>query len=284
MKNSIVRSTVVFVMAAFVIVGFGGASIVGPLPLDLTTRQFIADPAGTNTLNELAHLGLLKNLQEKAIEELLTYQNTSGKSLAEVLHDRKWLQKLGIVGSTYKATWYAANPFDLLPVDLQISIRKTQTPFYNRAHIKKWLKAVHAPDRWKTALDLALIETTPINLWRASRGERPYAKNGQYLQPIVVEKATGAFEVRDGHIATDPRIIPTNTKLLLVVRINGQERIIKVKATDIGEAIKGRHVDLPIAIKPRYTRNHSIVFPGEYIRNPEVLILFPGKVSRGQKA
>jgi hypothetical protein len=172
-----------------------------------------------------------------------------------------------------------------LPVDLQIAIRRHETPFMTRGDIYKWLQKKNAPWRWSEALDLALIETTPENLWRASRGQRPYAKNGQYLQPIVVEKEKGIFEVRDGHIATDPRVIPTNSRVWILVRIDGQERILRVKATDIGPAIKGRHVDLPIAIRPRYGKSHAIQFPGDHIRNPTILILSPAKrFNRDRKA
>ncbi len=271
-------------MAAFLIVSFGGASIVGPLPADVA-RPVQVDQLGTQSVRDLQRLGLLSSLSQESVEELLSYQSQSGKSLAQILHDPKWVQRLGLSADTFKATWYAANPYDLLPIDLQTAIRQTQQPFESRRHINKWLKAMNAPERWKDAIDLALIETTPINLWRASRGQKPYAKNGQYLQPIVVEKESGVFDVRDGHIATDPRYIPTNSRVILLVRINGQDRILRVKAADIGEAIKGQHVDLPIAIKPRYGKNHSIRFPGEYIRNPTVIILTPSrKVSRGRTA
>src|SRR4051812_20880866 len=102
MKNSIVRSTAVFMMAAFVIVGFGGASIVGPLPMVPAARQFVADPAGTNTLKELAHLGLLQRAPESVVEDLLAYESASGKSLAQILREREWLQRLGLSGSTFK--------------------------------------------------------------------------------------------------------------------------------------------------------------------------------------
>ncbi len=275
----------VFVFAAFLIVSFGGASIVGPLPIDATSRPVIQDPVGTRTLKDLAHLGLLQRGSQADIEALLTYQSQSGKSLAQILREPIWLQRFGLGANTFRATWYAANPYDLLPVDLQIAIRKTQKPFQSRAHINKWLVAINAPHRWIESIDLALIETTPINLWRASRGKKPFAKNGQYLQPIVVEKDRGIYEVKDGHIATDPSIIPTNSHVLLLVKVNNDYHVIRVKASDIGGGIKGHHVDLPISIKPRYTKDHAIQFPGRYIGNPNVLILMPQKkVSPNQKA
>jgi 3D (Asp-Asp-Asp) domain-containing protein len=253
--------------------------------VETAARHLVVDPIATNTVKDMARLGLLQRASQSDIEELLTYQGESGKSLAQILREPVWLQRLGLSADSFKATWYAANPYDLLPVDLQIAIRKTQKPFESRTHINKWLAAINAPARWVQAVDLALIETTPINLWRASRGQKPFAKNGQYLQPIVVEKERGIYEVRDGHIATDPSIIPTNSHVLLSVKVNGKYHLIKVKASDIGEGIKGHHVDLPIAVKPRYTKNHAIQFPGKYIGNPNVLILVPQKkVSRGQKA
>lgn len=282
--NFIIRRTAMFVTAGFLIVGLGGASIVGPVPMT-ASRHFVIDPVGTQLVRELSRVGLLRQLSQDQVEELLTSHQQSKKPLAEILRQPKWLQRLGLSASTYKATWYASNPFELLPVDLQISIRRTQRPFKNRTELNQWLDVRHAPVRWRKAIDLALIETTVENLWRASRGKRPYAKNGQYLQPIVVEKSKGVFDVQDGHIATDPAFIPTNSRVLILVKINGQERILRVKAADIGAAIKGKHVDLPISIQPRYGKNHAIQFPGDYIRNPEVLILSPsGKVSRDRKA
>jgi len=280
-----IRSFAVFITAGL-IVGFGGASIVEPLPLPLDmSRHLTMDPIGTQTVKDMARVGLLRQLSQASVEELLSYQVQSGKSLSEILREPKWLKRLGLSASRFKATWYASNPFDLLPVDLQIALRRTSKPFKTRPQIAQWLRSKKAPARWVKAVDLALVETTPENLWRASRGKKPYAKNGQYLQPIVIEKEPGNFDVRDGHIATDPRVIPTNSRILILVRINGQERILRVKATDIGEAIKGRHVDLPIAIRPRYGKTHSIEFPSDYIHNPSVLILSPSrKVNLDRKA
>lgn len=271
-------------MAAFLIVGLGGASIVGPT-FDLPVRRIVIDPLASQTLKDLIRVGLLPKTSQASLDELLTYQSSSGKSLAAILREPIWLERLSLTANTFKATWYASNPFELLPTDLQFAIRKSKNPFESRSQIKRWLQNSKAPQRWVDAMNKALIETTPENLWRASRGKRPYAKNGQYLQPIVVEKSDGQFETFDGHIATDPNIIPTNSRVLILVRINGKERILKVKATDIGQAIKGRHVDLPISLRPRPSKNHAFLFPGKYIRNPTIVILSPAKkVSRDRKA
>ena len=78
--------------------------------------------------------------------------------------------------------------------------------------------------------------------------DRSNDKDG--LEPIVIDHGKGRIEVRDGHIATDPRYIPTNSELVLLVRIQGEVRVLKVKATDIGGAVKGMHVDLPIQVGP----------------------------------
>jgi hypothetical protein len=89
----------------------------------------------------------------------------------------------------------------------------------------------------------------------------------------VIDRGNGSFEVRDGHIATDPRVIPTNAEVLLLVKINGEDRVLKVKATDIGGAIKGHHVDLPIELSPGATRTlPHVIFP-HALRNPSVQIL-----------
>lgn len=283
-NDLITRAVIGIFTAAFLVVSFGGASVVTPLLLPV--RPYTLDSNATGTLREMAHLGLLSQMQQNTLEDLLAYQSKTGKSLAQILRNPVWAARLGLTSESYKATWYAANPFDLLPPDLQRAIRKTTIPFETRKQVKQWCQKHNAPSAWVRMLNSALIETTPINLWRASRGMKPYAKNGQYLEPIVIEKGRGQFEVRDGHIATDPRIIPTNSRVLLLVRINGQEKIIRAKATDIGEAIRGRHVDLPITIKSNsINQRHSILFPSAYIRNPRVIIFSPAKqVNRGRKA
>jgi hypothetical protein len=164
-------------------------------------------------------------------------------------------------------------------------IRQRKEPFQSRAHVWEWCRARNLPARWREALHVALIETTPLNLWRASQGKRPYAKNGQYIEPIVVDHGHGDIEIKDGHIATDPKVIPTNTNLILLVRIKGEYKLVRVKAADIGAAVRGRHVDLPIQMSiPKKPFPHFRL-PKEYISNPTVHILTPiPRVNRGQKA
>ncbi len=268
-------------MAGFLVVSLGGASIVGPIFPAAPLRTFLPDKDATQQLQQLRHLGFLARLNEEQTEDLLTELSVNHASLGRLLAHPEWQKRLGFSAQTFRATWYASNPFDLLPLDLQIAIKRSKQPFRTTAEIKMWCKSQHAPDRWMVAFNKALVETTPINLWRASRGKKPYAKNGQYLQPIVVEKNAGVFDVIDGgHIATDPRIIPTNTKLWLLVQIQGQERLIRVKATDIGGAIRGQHVDLPVSLKSHATaREHGFYFPNKRLRNPTVVLFIPKKSS-----
>ena len=271
------RSFVWFLMAGFFVVGFGGASILGPSMMEDMTRLRV-DHAATQTLGELHDLGLLRAPSQSVLEELLTYQRKKNKSLAQVLRDPTWTQKLGLSSFEFKATWYAANPYVLLPSDLQQAIRETKKPFQTRREVERWCRVRKAPKAWVNALKVALVETTPVNLWRASQGKRPIAQNGHYLEPIVIERGEGDYEVRDGHIATDPRVIPTNTTLFIVVNVHGKDRLIKVKAADIGEAIKGKHVDLPIQFRPKSGAALPYIrFPSKYIGNATIRILMPAK-------
>lgn len=282
--NWYLRSLLWFVLTGTLLMGLGGASIVnptGPVP----ARTLRIDSQATHFLQELYELGVLDHASESEVENLLIYRRETGKSLAEILREPGWAERLGFASTRFKATWYAANPYDLLPVELRKAIRKHEKPFRSRRQINTWLKSIQAPESWYRAIKVALVETTAINLWRASRGMRPYAKNGQLLEPIVVEKDKGVYEVRHGHIATDPRVVPTNSEVLLLVRVDGEEKLLRVKASDVGQAIKGRHVDLPIYIKPGSQIGLPYIrFPKEYIRNPTVQILRPlSKANRGQK-
>lgn len=266
------RGAVWFLAAGLSLVSLVGAPLVHSfIPLDTLYNAQLR-----NTKEELFNLGLGQTLEKEAIADLVEYRRVTGKNLAQVLKEQAWSNKLGLSAGAFKATWYISNPFDLLPKDLQAAIRAQKTPFKSRAQVWDWCRARRAPNTWKKALKAALVETTPYNLWRASRGQKPYAKNGEFLQPIVVEKGQNVLEVRHGHIATDPRIIPTGTTVFLVVKINGQERILKVKAADIGGGIKGRHVDLPITLNPA---NKGILpdvrLPRSQIGNPTVQILIP---------
>jgi hypothetical protein len=271
----------VSVVAGFLVVSLGGASIVGPIFPAAPARVLAPDTVATQQLQQLRHLGFLSRLNEEDTEHLLTQLDSGHVNLGRLLARPEWQKRLGFSAQTFKATWYAANPFDLLPIDLQIAIKRSKQPFRTSKDIKLWCKSHNAPARWVDAFNKALVETTAVNLWRASRGKRPYAKNGQYLQPIVVEKTPGVFDMVDGgHIATDPRVIPTNTKLWLLVQVEGQERLIRVKATDIGGAIRGKHVDLPVALKSHATgHEHGFYFPNQHLHNPTVVLFIPKKSS-----
>ena len=278
------RSFIWFVGAAgCFVVHLIGAPIVGswiPDNLSWTGRM---DPVQHATLKQMERLGILEIASPKAVSEAIDYQRRTGKTLARILREPGWSERLGLSAETFKATWYIANPFDILPGDLQQAIRDREIPFRSRTHVWQWCRQNNVPQRWREALYLALIETTPINLWRASRGKRPYTKSGAFLEPIVVDHGSGRMEVRDGHIATDPRIIPTNEDVLLIMKIEGKERILKVRAADIGAAIKGHHVDLPIHVGPETERLPFTRLPAGQIRNPVVRILRTNRANPNQK-
>jgi len=285
--NFTMRKETWLISFAAIVLGFGlvGASFVGAPPL-IGHENLRPDQAATQTLKELNRLGLLRQAPQSSIEQLLTHQRRTGKTLPQLLREPFWVNVLGLSANKFKATWYAANPYDMLPRDLQSAIRQAKEPFRGRGDLEKMVQDLGGPEYWRAAINFALIETTASNLWRAARGLRPFTKNGQFLEPIVVEKGGGVYDVREGHIATDPSEIPTNTWVLMLVRIGGKDRLLRVKATDIGQAIRGRHVDLPIHIRPKPLADPSapIRFPKEYIRNASVIIFLPNKVNRGQKA
>lgn len=279
------RTLLWFVLSGFMLAGFGVASIVD------TTELTVAPPLkwdanASQILMELDDLGLLKSLSQTSLEKLLDHQKKTGQSLAKILGDSMWQKELGLSAQKFKSTWYAANPYVLLPRDLQKAIKDKTIPMTSPQRIYEWCRVKKAPKVWVKALKTALRETTPANLLRASQGHRPFAKNGQLLEPIVIEKGRGQFEVRGGHIATDPRIIATNSKVVMLIRINGKDRLLRVKASDIGGAIRGYHVDLPIQFKDgaEVKQFPNISFPREYIGNPTVTILTTKKLNRGRKA
>ena len=260
-------------LAFFFMLSLAGTPIISawiPIEYYWTPQR---DQLIVETRSELARLGILQLADDQTVHDLLTYQRKTGLSLGQILHDGEWAERLGFTSDTYKATWYMSNPFDVLPQDIQAAIKRKEIPFHSRTHVWEWCRMNKVPRRWRKSLYAALIETTPINLWRASRGQRPYAKNGQFLEPIVIDHGQGNIEVRDGHIATDPRFIPTNSEVLLLVRIQGKDRILRVKATDIGGAIKGKHVDLPIHVGPDAKPLPDTRLPKQHIRNPTVRIL-----------
>lgn len=238
-----------------------------------------------STLRDLERLGLTQNVPEEILSDLLQYQLNNGLTLGQILRESEWCNKLGLRTEPFKATWYIANPFDLLTPGLQEAIRKRPEPFKSRAHLWQWCRSQNISKAGRQALWAALIETTPVNLWRAAKGLRPYTKSGAYLEPIVIDQGRGHVRIRDGHMATDPRVIPTGSKRLILLQINGIDYVVKVKAADVGAAVRGRHVDLPIYLNPSRSPLPETRLPHEYIRNPTVLILTPIKsINRGRKA
>jgi len=283
-KHPYIRVFVWFILTGFLLAGFGVASIVDTSTLNVAP-PLKWDAHASQLLIDLENLGMLRTASQSAIEKLLSHQKKTGHSLARMLKDPTWQQELGFSSHRFKSTWYASNPYDLLPADLKLAIKQKKIPLKSPNQIKEWCKINKAPKLWAQALKTALRETTPANLVRAAQGQRPFAKNGQLLEPVVIEKGKGSFEVKSGHIATDPTIIPTNSDVIMIIKLNGKEQLLRVKATDIGGAVRGYHVDLPIQFQPRTGSTHSphIYFPKEYIGNPSVLILRREKSSRGQK-
>ncbi len=226
-----------------------------------------------NTASELKRLEILDTLSEHDLTELAHYQDTYHVTLPNVFKDPYWVNRLGLTSRKFRATWYISNPYDLLPKGLKTALQHKSKPFHKQAQVWQWCKEQKFPPSWREALKAALIETTPENLWRAARGRKPYAKNGKYLQPIVIEHEPGMLEVKDGHIATDPRVISLNSEVILLVRINGADQILRVTAADIGGRVKGYHVDLPIKMHPGGRSISNAKLPAEKIRNANVEIL-----------
>src|SRR5688572_26424607 len=108
--NRYIRSFVWFILTGFCLASFGGASILSPSVLE-GTKPLRLNPDASGTLKELHRLGLLTKASQPTVEGLLAYQLETGKSLAEILQESRWLQSLGFAAHQYKATWYAANPF-----------------------------------------------------------------------------------------------------------------------------------------------------------------------------
>lgn len=258
------KSIVWFLGAGFFIVSVVAGSMLGPWSLDHKKPR--------NVVEELERLDLLSKIPNNVLDDLIDYQSQSGRSLAQILAEPYWRKRLGFAADSFKSTWYMSNPYELLPSDLQSAIRKRPTPFASSSHLWEWCRENQAPQAWKEALNQALIETTATNLWRAGQGQRSYATNGEFIEPIVIDHGSGRLEVRDGHIATDPRVIPTNSTVYLLVKIDGEERILKVKAADTGCAIKGKHVDLPIHLSTQNKILPKTLFP-KAVSNPSVTIL-----------
>jgi 3D (Asp-Asp-Asp) domain-containing protein len=276
-----------FYFRSFLWAAGAGLFLVSLVTGSMVSSRSESDRRARDVVHELHRLELLTQLSPKTVTDLIDYQWHSGKTLAEILRDPVWCTRLGLSGDEFKATWYMSNPYDLLPADLQHAIKQHPEPFPSKKHLMQWCHATKAPHVWRQAIDLALIETTARNLWRASQGLGSYAKNGEFIEPIVIDHGNNRLEVRDGHIATDPSVIPTNSMVLLVVKINGEDRVLRVKASDIGSAIRGRHVDLPIHLSQDAGKMPYTLFPKE-VSNMTVKILMPiqvmARANPGQKA
>lgn len=86
-------------------------------------------------------------------------------------------------------------------------------------------------------------------------------------------------------MATDPRVIPTGSDRFVLLQIGGVDYVLKVRAADVGAAVKGKHVDLPIQVYPEALKLPGTRLPREYIRNPTVQILQPRRFpNRDRKA
>jgi 3D (Asp-Asp-Asp) domain-containing protein len=262
--------------------GFFLASVVAATMVGPWSR---AERKSHDAVKELERLGLLSHLPNNVIQDVIDYQGQSGKSLAEILREPYWCKRMGFAADEFKSTWYMSNPYEMLPSDLKQAIRKRSTPFKSNSHVMEWCESTGGSPEWKRALSLALIETTPTNLWRAGQGLGAYVTNGEFIEPIVVDRGNGRYDVKDGHIATDPKIIPTNSVVFLLVKVNGEDRIVKVKAADTGCAIKGKHVDLPIHLSQESRTLPHTLFP-KAVSNPTVKILTPIPVlaNPGRKA
>jgi len=268
--------------AWFALTGLCLVSLFGAPALESNSRHGKAGVFSSQTIDELQRLDILGNLAENDLSELLRYQDTYHVSLPDVFKNPFWVAKMGYSSRKYRATWYISNPFDLLPEGLQAAIQKKSVPIQTRKDLWKWCRINKFSEHWKDALKAALVETTPENLWRAARGREPFAHNGEILEPIVIDHGYGRMEVKEGHIAIDPRIIPLNSKVILVAKINGAVRILKVRAADIGGAVKGYHVDLPIRVHSLARKMPHARLPSEHLRNStvEILVRTP---ARGRK-
>ena len=262
-----------FFGTGFLLVSLVGISYVHTMDVHHRRSAYESGLLAAETIQGLDYLRLAENGKGKELRRLLKYQRETGKTLSQILREPEWGPRLGVSARRYKATWYMANPFDVLPTGLQEAIRQREIPFKSRTHVWQWCRTNNVPAAWRKALYAALIETTPYNLWRASRGQRPYTRSGAFLEPLVVDHGSGRLEVRRwGHIATDPAVIPTNSNLLLMMTVDGRERLVKVKAADTGGAIRGKHVDLPIHLGPDVAPMPHTLMPLE-IRNPFVEIV-----------
>src|ERR1044071_9034212 len=195
-----IKSLVWFIGAGFFLISAVMGSFVGSLSTGEIFRSFPGLGKSREAVRELERVGLLGRLTPELTAQLLDYQWETGKNLAQILQDPVWCNRLGLSKNNFQVTWYLSNPYEVLPVALQKAIREKKTPFRSRAHVFEWCRVNGMPRVYRDALYKALIETTPENLWRAAHGQKPFAKNGEFLEPIVVDRGSGFFEGRDGHI------------------------------------------------------------------------------------
>jgi hypothetical protein len=198
----------------------------------------------------------------------------------QILDDPEQMHKLGLVTQDFRATWYLANPYDLLPTGLQNAIRQRKTPLKSRRQSFDWLNAINAPRAWKKALRKAFVETTADNLWRASRGKAPYAHNGEILKPVAIQSPTGELILQQGDIATDPRVIPPNSDVLLIIQAGDHREFVLARAADRGSGVRGHHIDIPIRLEPRLNAVlPHLSFPKQF-HHPRVTVVLLGKLPR----
>src|SRR5437868_1106481 len=62
---------------------------------------------------ELDRLGLLQQMPAPLIAELVDYQWQSGKTLAEILEDENWCERLALKRQEFRVTWYLSNPYQV---------------------------------------------------------------------------------------------------------------------------------------------------------------------------
>jgi hypothetical protein len=244
--------------------------------------NFAASYLFLNQLNQ--SVALVQPLSRGGDASLATTDRGASPLLTEafqrILDDPEAIRKLGLVTQDFKATWYLANPFELLPGKLQKAIRHRKTPFRSRRQVITWLTDIKAPRSWRKAIKQAFIETTPQNLWRASRGLAPLAKNGKHLKPIAIQSPTGELILRQGDIATDPKVIPPNSDVLLIIQAGNRRECILAKAADEGSGIRGRHIDIPVRLNPRLNPPlPHLRFPKEF-GHPRVTVVLLGKLPR----
>src|SRR5688572_22055866 len=106
-SKTTIRTVVCFLTAGLLVGGLGGATVLGPLPPIFYGPTYRLDNKATDLVKDLNKLGLLKHISQNSLEDLLEYQRSSGKSLAQILRDARWAKNLNFTATPFKATWYA---------------------------------------------------------------------------------------------------------------------------------------------------------------------------------